>query len=307
MGICYILYMRDMKANYLIRLDDKGIVMPMGKHTGIEDGIGAGGRVFRLSAWLGVLLALLGACSGGTSPVRHYTDGGKEGVVDGSGAFGRWVRDAHGLAAYRYEMDPLSDERAIWLKGDQPSRLHWHQLGNFRINALASNLGFVQLFYNDTALRWLNYYYPESLALSGGFGIVLEGDQAFTSYYPFRPEGSDLRRVFGAAYYEKELAYDQIRLCEKVFAPAGDRPVLIMRVRIRNESKEYRNLCYLAYFDVAPFDLQPPFLTALLPEEWGMLVSDLNQFRIDQHPERSCLIARSPKQWGPEGGYPDRP
>ena len=162
------------------------------------------GRGIRLLTWLMVLPVVLGACSGGTSPLSHHPGGGKEAsrIVEGSGAFGRWIRDGHGLVAYQYEADPLTDDRAVWLKGDQPSRLHWHQLGNFRVNALASNLGFVQLFYNDSAQRWLNYYYPDNMALSGGFGIVLEGDQAFTSYYPFRPDGTYTKRIFGSGYYE---------------------------------------------------------------------------------------------------------
>ncbi len=224
-----------------------------------------------------------------------------------SGVFGKWIEDRYGLTAYKYEMDPLKDDRAKWMKGDESSILHWHQLGNYRINAIAANLGFVQLFYNDSAQRWLNYYYPENLAFAGGFGIMACDDQVFTTYRPLQPGNTHMDMIFGAGYYEKEMVAGQVRLNETTYVPFGDLPVLIMRVRLKNLASERKVLTYIPYFDVAPYSLHPPFLTAFLPEEVGLLMSKLKRFNLDIFPEDSLIIARSKKKSGKKGGYPKGP
>ncbi|MDD5712806.1 MAG: hypothetical protein PHY31_08650, partial [Smithellaceae bacterium] len=184
----------------------------------------------------------------------------------GAGSFGRWAMDRYGLPAYEYEMDPLNDLRAVWLKGNAYSNLHWHQLGNDHVNAIATNMGYVQMFYNDSAQRWLNLHNPAKLAYAGGFGFVSDGAVSFSSYYPYRPAGVAEKRIFGEGYFEKEISSGGILLNETVFAPAGDLPVLIMRVRLKNLSAEEKTLTYLPYFDVDTYDLFPPFLTAYAPD-----------------------------------------
>jgi len=217
----------------------------------------------------------------------------------GSGIFGKWIRDQSGLVAYQYEMDQVSDQRAVWDRGGQPTRLMWHQIGNLHINAIAANDGLVQLFYNDSAQRWLNYYDPAKLAYSGGFGFVLDGDSAFTTYYPYSPKGSVKLRLFGQGYFEKELQYNQILVNETVFAPTGDLPVLILRVKLKNLSPEKKSLQYFAYFDVNPREIK-----VLSSQSANQRASDKIKFKSEINPEKSLVIAASEKIWEKEGGYP---
>ena len=73
-----------------------------------------------------------------------------QGITDapdfGSGIFGQWVQDENGLPAYCYTMR-YDDPRCPWNPSPlPPSVMHWHQLGNDRLNANAYNLGMVKVF-----------------------------------------------------------------------------------------------------------------------------------------------------------------
>jgi len=219
----------------------------------------------------------------------------------GSGIFGKWVRDRYGLVAYQYEMDQNKDPGAVWLTGKKSLTLHWHQLGNLRTNAIATNDGYVQLFSNESAQRWINFHDPQKLKFSGGFGLVIDGGAAFTSFYPFRPEGANEKRVFGSGYFEKEIEHGQINLNETVFMPAGDLSAMVMRVSLKNLSQQKKKLTYIAYFDVNIKDLAP----FSLPSFSGATKKD--DFRVEVIPDRSLVVARSQKIWGPDGGYPQKP
>ncbi len=77
----------------------------------------------------------------------------------GSGAFGHWILDEAGLPAYRYEMDQFTDERAAYPVSEGAFRRdHWHQVGNERLNALASNDGTVQVLIGDRGGMFLNRF-----------------------------------------------------------------------------------------------------------------------------------------------------
>ena len=78
---------------------------------------------------------------------------------EGSGNFGRWIVDDSGLPAYQYEMDQYSDARAAFPNTEQLDRRdHWHQVGNRRITALASNDGTVQVYLCDRGGVFLNRF-----------------------------------------------------------------------------------------------------------------------------------------------------
>jgi len=220
---------------------------------------------------------------------------------DGAGIFGKWVLDKNGLVAYQYDMDQTSDPRAKWDRGGDETRLMWHQLGNLRINAIATNDGFVQLFYNDSAQRWLNYYDPKNLRYSGGFGFILDGETAFTSYYPYAPKEKYSLRMFGQGYFEKEMEHNQVLVNETIFAPEGDLPVLIMRVRIKNLSSQKKQIYYFAYFDVNPFEILP-FSSSQANARAGAKI----KFTPEIIPESSLCIARSQKIWSKDGGFPPK-
>lgn len=217
----------------------------------------------------------------------------------GSGVFGKWIIDRYGLVAYQYEMDERSDPRAAWPRGKSVSNLHWHQLGNAHINAIGANHGFVQLFYNDSAQRWINSFDPENLNYAGGFGFVLEGDTAFSTYYPFQPRDTAMKRIFGQGYFEKEVEQNGMVVSETVFAPAGDVSALVMRAGIKNISGAKKDIYYFPYFNVSPFELRP---------FQGRAVNKAASKSIKLTPmaSESMVVAASKKIWSKDGGFPPR-
>jgi len=75
----------------------------------------------------------------------------------GSGVFGRWVLDDNDLPAYEYEMNQYTDNAATYpVSRGAFRRDHWHQIGNDRITALASNDGTVQFYIADRGGMFLN-------------------------------------------------------------------------------------------------------------------------------------------------------
>ena len=85
---------------------------------------------------------------------------------EGSGIFGEWTLDDAGLPAYRYDLDQYADPRAAYPNTENLDRRdHWHQVGNQRITALASNDGTVQVYMGDRGGVFLNRF--EALAPPG--------------------------------------------------------------------------------------------------------------------------------------------
>ena len=214
----------------------------------------------------------------------------------GSGIFGKWIKDRYGLVAYQYEMDQRTDPRAKWQRGKDTSTLHWHQLGNIRINAIADNDGFVQLFYNDSAQVWLN-----SSDLAGGYGMVADGNTAFLTLYPRLPKGATMKRIFGQGYFEKETDFDGLSVDEIIFAPTGDISALVMRVELKNDSAARRKISYLPRFNVSPLVLIP-FATKSADKAASARI----KYTVEKYPEKMLTIWRSQKVWGRDGGYPNR-
>jgi hypothetical protein len=82
-----------------------------------------------------------------------------EPVEEGGGIFGRWLLDKAGLPAFRYELDQYGSEGGIYRDSeDRERRDHWHQIGNQRITALASNDGMVQVYLGDRGGVFLNRF-----------------------------------------------------------------------------------------------------------------------------------------------------
>ncbi len=89
---------------------------------------------------------------------------------EGSGIFGQWTLDHIGLPAYDYTFDQYADARARYPNSENLDRRdHWHQVGNRRITALASNDGTVQVYLGDRGGILLNKFEAwDSERLSGG-------------------------------------------------------------------------------------------------------------------------------------------
>jgi hypothetical protein len=82
-----------------------------------------------------------------------------EPVGAGGGAFGEWTLDAQGLPAFRYRLDQYQDACAHYPNSENLNRRdHWHQLGNDRITALASNDGIIQLYLADRGGLFANRF-----------------------------------------------------------------------------------------------------------------------------------------------------
>lgn len=82
-----------------------------------------------------------------------------EATDEGSGIFGQWILDEQGLPAYEYTFDQYKDARAWYPNSENLDRRdHWHQIGNQRITALASNDGSVQVYIGDRGGTFLNRF-----------------------------------------------------------------------------------------------------------------------------------------------------
>ena len=123
----------------------------------------------------------------GGRPPRVDPPLGAQGLLDvhtftpteeGSGSFGRWIIDADGLPAYDYEIDQHNDPRADYpTSAGTTRRDHWHQVGNRRITAFASNDGVIQVYLCDRG------------------GVILNRFEAEASARPFNPVKAFIFRI----------------------------------------------------------------------------------------------------------------
>lgn len=184
----------------------------------------------------------------------------------GSGMFGRWILDADGLPAYEYTLDQHTDVRARFPDSrDRDRRDHVFNFGNDRINALGFNDGYVEVYASDRAPTLLDRFAPEQGNFAGGFGYLADGTEVWSTAYRDRPADAATRRVFGVGYFETALTHRGIAAERRVFAPAGDDPLLVSEVTIRNESAERRALAHYEFWDVNLHQLVPlPSMTGIL-------------------------------------------
>lgn len=270
---------------------------------------------------------------------------------EGSGVFGRWIVDEYGLPAYRYEIDQHADARARYPNSEARDRRdHWHQIGNDRVTALASNDGDVQVYLWDRAGTFLNRRVTvtddiESLfgghrpdngwmwllslavailrifrqlrmslerlmgldpttnpaqpfgplastpedgsrvrargvipvpvaakveaeiqaqvldlpirkprsaqtAFAGGFAYLDDGYEVWSTAYRYRPNGAEVKRVFGAGYFETTSLYRKLSIQRRVYAPSGDHPFVLADVTVENQGSKTVDLIYYEYWDV---------------------------------------------------------
>lgn len=182
----------------------------------------------------------------GTEPDRLTTGG------DG-GIYGRWIEDDVGLPAFAYELDQRVDPRAEWdtrLTGT--SRLHWHQLGNDRLVAVASDAGWVQLYSHEDGPRWINQYRPDDHAYSGGVSYLVDTElrTTWSTFYDDLPESAEIHRTFGCGYLRFVVRHQGIELDRVVFAPFGDGRLLASLVRVTNVGDRPRRLRHGEFWDV---------------------------------------------------------
>ncbi len=153
----------------------------------------------------------------------------------GSGNFGRWVEDEFGQPAYRYTCNQMKESRAVtpvnpvWR---EPAE-HSHQVGNDRLVAVVSNNGTIRVRQDEGSPKYLNDYCPPEQQYAGGFGYLTDGENVLSTLYT--GEESAFERIFGTGYVKKEVRGHNRRVVQTVFAPFGDDPLLISRVKVTNE------------------------------------------------------------------------
>lgn len=130
---------------------------------------------------------------------------------EGSAAFGRWTLDQAGLPAYCYELDQYDDSRAAFPNSEGADRRdHWHQVGNDRITALASNDGTIQVYLCDRG------------------GVLLNRDEARTASpaaVPAQPPGNPADDLYSVERIEVLRQAEQPELADylaRLHAPATD-------------------------------------------------------------------------------------
>jgi hypothetical protein len=167
----------------------------------------------------------------------------------GSGYFGLWFEDEHGLPAYRYTCDQTRDPKAVtpvcnvWRTPTD----HSHQVGNDRLVAVASNYGYVQVRQDEGGPKFLNDYDPQAGKYAGGFGYLTDGQTLLSTYYP--GGGEQFERVFGAGYLRKTVTGGGYCLDQVIFAPFGDDPLLVSQVTVANQRNHAMDLRWVEYWD----------------------------------------------------------
>lgn len=183
----------------------------------------------------------------------------------GSGYFGEWVVDRFGLPAYAYTCDQVHDPKAVtpvnpaW----QSPTSHWHQIGNDRLVALASNDGYVQVRQDEGGPKLLNDFDPKRRRFAGGFGYLSDGLDVLSTYYPGHAE--TFERTFGLGYLEKRVAGRGLAVRQVVFAPFGDDPLVVSEVEIENRRTTPVDLRWVEYWESTPYPLSyRSFILSLL-------------------------------------------
>lgn len=154
----------------------------------------------------------------------------------GSGHFGRWEYDEHGLPAYRYTCDQLTDPLAVEPvdKAWQSPTNHMHQVGNRRLVGVVSNYGYIQVRQDEGSPKFLNDFCPEQDRYGAGIGFLADDHFVLNTYYTGAADWFD--RIFGIGYLRKRVMAGRYEADQIIFAPHGDDPVLVSQVTITNHS-----------------------------------------------------------------------
>ena len=229
-----------------------------------------------------------------------------QGITDapdfGSGIFGQWVQDENGLPAYCYTMR-YDDPRCLWNPSPlPPSVMHWHQLGNDRLNANAYNLGMVKVFNGESGALWLNEYAPEKGKHAGGFGWLIADESVLVDRDDCIPADATWERVFGIGYYLKRLSIAGLIYQRRVFAPTGDLPFLVSEVTVRNTTDAPREVALIEYWDVNMRLLKDFLLGRGIKDRFRD-----SRVRLVLDADRSLLSAVPRRIFGSTGGFPPRP
>ncbi|MFX1430876.1 MAG: GH36-type glycosyl hydrolase domain-containing protein, partial [Promethearchaeota archaeon] len=176
----------------------------------------------------------------------------------GSGHFGEWITDEHGLPAYYYTCDQINDPKAITPLNEKlrSNREHLHQVGNDRLVGVASNFGYIQVRQDEGCPKFLNDYDPDHRQFGGGIGYLVDGDNIISTY--FSGNADDFERIFGIGYYRKIVKKYNLSVDQVIFAPYGDDPLLISQVTITNNTEYSKKLRWIEYWGCKSLQFSAP-------------------------------------------------
>jgi hypothetical protein len=213
----------------------------------------------------------------------------------GSGVFGSWEVDAHGLPAYRYDMNHPEDPRAAYTTSWGESRDHWHQLGNDAVTATAHNDGYVQLWDWARGGKCVNRYQSARNNFAGGFRFLKSGEQVWNTLCGAESIPTQ-QRLFGMGYFLKETSRNGLRVRERTYVPFGRDPVILSETWVRNESSLPLEFILYEYWDFNLYELLiAPIMTAPLGAIFEALRWEFNsRFEINSSydPHEALLVVR---------------
>jgi hypothetical protein len=201
-----------------------------------------------LGASTGIAPLQLAARRGDGGAIRESALQTNEAKAYGSGYFGEWITDQHGLPAYRYTCDQTRDPKA-----KTPVHKEWrsptdqtHQVGNDRLVAAVSNYGYLQVRQDEGSPKFLNDYSPENNRYGAGFGYLTDGANSLSTYYP--GGGDSFERILGAGYFGKTVLSKGYGVHQVIFAPFGDDPVVISQISITNHNNTAKRIRWIEYW-----------------------------------------------------------
>ncbi|MEZ4670955.1 MAG: hypothetical protein R3E39_23885 [Anaerolineae bacterium] len=153
-------------------------------------------------------------------------------------------------------------------------------------------------------------------AYAGGYGYVDDGEKVWATAYRYRPKGAEVSRRFGMGYFETDMQYRELVIRRRVYAPAGNDPLLLADVWIENQGTKAVDLKYYEYWDVNVHQLRVEWLRsgafgAVNDEERRQLnrqftnsinyreQEQLLEFRQDPPPDAPPPDQPSPINWYP--------
>lgn len=170
----------------------------------------------------------------------------------GAGSFGAWVVGPFGLPEYAYTLRQESDPRALWPNTEEKERRdHWHLVGNARLNALAFNDGYLELYTQERGLENLTRFDEASRNFGGGYSILRYDDgERWSTAYRYRPAGARTARFFGMGYVRYETCDGVLRVTHTISAPTDDAGYLVDEIEVRNVTLTPVEFNHYAVWDV---------------------------------------------------------
>lgn len=225
----------------------------------------------------------------------------------GNGIFGFWTKGPFGLPEYEYTLDEERDPRALWR--DTSGRLrrdHWFFLGNRRLNVVAVNRGYVEVYLQDRGIEAWTRYDPATRNYGGGFSLIRMITEQEKRILPLLSGIGEprhkRRRRFGTGYLLREECAGDLLVRRILWLPQGEEPFLVSEVEIINQSQRARDFEHDEVWDVNRIPLEPHLLRSgtLYPEI--PTASDNLRARLNEpflirgiHREREARLTFQPK------------